>query len=197
MKLVVKEILDTGNPYKPEGKNYTKYEWIVSGSIDGNEQKFITVVSFAQIELKSGSEYEVDESEWKGKKTYTIKTSSKGFQKSNWSKPVYSLEEYDALFNHAFKFITSKVKEQELANPLISTYIISAIQSSVKIKKEETGITGKDIKLYDDAAKKIQSLIDDKILSELDFRMKLNQYGIEKINQLEPEQLLIFMTDLQ
>lgn len=197
MKLIVKELLETGTPYKPEGKDYTIYEWIVSGTIDGEDRKLMTLKSFSNLTVQSGAEYNVEQKEWKGKISYTVSKESKPFQKSGWSKPIYTLEEYDNLFNHAFKFITSKVSDQALANPLISTYIISAIQSNVKLSTEVKGITGAEMKLYDDAAKKINALMEDRIINEFDLNTKLREYNIKKINELTIDELTRFMSELQ
>lgn len=133
MILVVKDILETGTPYKPEGKNYTIHEWMCSGNIDGVEQKLLTVKAFRDINLEPGKEYQVEMKEYKGKKDYVIQSEKKPFQKSGYQRPTYTLQEYDLLWDHAIAKIRSKETNPELANSLISTYMISAIDSSVKV----------------------------------------------------------------
>lgn len=145
MKLKVLKVL-TKNPEfsgvsKKTGNPYTIHSWAVQGELDGHPEDYLEVKSLKSIELEIGKEYEVKEETFSGKVSYTIQ--SEGLKKpvsggSGYSRPSYNMAEYDAVFDHAIEFITAKFPDNgiETLSPLISTYIISAINSGVRIEKK-------------------------------------------------------------
>jgi hypothetical protein len=142
MKIKVTNILSVGTPYngtnKKTGKPYTISSWFINGEVDGVTEENLTLKSFKQVSPEVGKEYEVKEEDYNGKISYTIQEIKQqqtgSFQKSGYSKPVYSLEEYDALFDHAIFKVQSKLSIIDSTNvALVSTYIISAVNSSVKV----------------------------------------------------------------
>jgi hypothetical protein len=132
------------------GKPYSIYGWAVNAELDGVVKPYLELKSMSAMTIEPGKDYEVKEENFKGNISYQIQTDegSNGWQKGNrYSRPVYTLKEYDSLFDHAVDIVTNhtggKLTSDNL--PLISTYIISAVQSSVKVhaeKVEDNQLTG-------------------------------------------------------
>lgn len=194
MKLKVTEILEAKNPYQPQGKSYKVYEWLVSGELDGIAKKCINVKTFAEFDLQL-LEYEIEAGkEYNGVIPYIIKTHSgdSGFKKGGWSKPVYTLQEYDDIFNHAIDFIVNHFLEisPEIQQAYVCTYIISAVNAGVKINQpvQNTAIEplSKFMK-FNAIQEKVKS--DPKLKAEWDSELKQLGGGAGTITEVKTEEL--------
>jgi len=148
--LKILEIKQTNNPFhgtnKSTGKPYDIYSWLANFSIDGQNIQGV-VKSFQNIDFNQQKEFEFTKNEYHNPNTgnidisYTLKPIQ---QKKQWnSKPSYTLQEYDLLFQHAMKKFEIKFKDipitdiyqkWEIIQKLVSTYCIGATNAGVKIE---------------------------------------------------------------
>ena len=104
--------------------------------------------------LKEGDEFTLETKEYKGKLEAMIMAPKSGFAGKGGGftpRPTYNQPEYDALFSHALSVVstilaTKGLKLDKDTIPLVSTYIIGATNSGVKVgDKSVSGMgTGED-----------------------------------------------------
>lgn len=149
MKLKINQIYETLPEYKPQGKNYTIYKWLISGELDGVLKQNILLQSFSKIDIKINQEIEVKENNYQGNISYII-------QEKKWNKKneiTYTMKEYDDIFVHAVKLaenyfkrieIKDTDKKWELIIKMASTYHISAIAKGVKCPELKNSLSEKN-----------------------------------------------------
>lgn len=150
MKLKINQIYEILPEYKPQGKNYTIYKWLISGNLDGIVKQNILLQSFSKIDIQINQEFEVKENNYQGNISYIIQTEKK------WNKKneiIYTMKEYDDIFVHAVKLaenyfkridIKDTDKKWELIIKMASTYHISAIAKGVKCPELKTNLSEKN-----------------------------------------------------
>ena len=176
MKIKIQNVLKVNPVFngvsKQSGKPYTVHKWSVMGSLDGATDELLELSAMTDVNPQPGTEFEVEEKTYNGNVSYSIKNATGSGQKwdgkKQWSKPVYTLTEYDALFDHAIDKVTEKmggITPETI--PLISTYIISAVNSSVKIngtseKPADDGSIKKDYEMFNEISEKVKNNTVDK-----------------------------------
>jgi hypothetical protein len=153
----VVNIVDGPKIYKPEGKSWRLYTFIVDGLIDGEDA--------AEFELKTFSSdisKKIESGDWSGKakrdtfkgkisyvveddkfqkKQYPAKQS--GYVAKSYQPPTqYSLGEFEDLILHAWKFsgdTLAGIAGATVADrcALAATFLIGAQKSGIKINKNE------------------------------------------------------------
>ncbi|HOV13216.1 MAG TPA: hypothetical protein PK771_02940 [Spirochaetota bacterium] len=151
MNIKIKKIITTKEPYQPSGKNYKIYSWIVNGEIDGDKTlNNLELKAFKSIQIEENVIAEVEKQDYMGRISYRIKgikisevtqDSPAILNNSRQSaiKHNYSLEEYNNLFYYAWNLfeprlakISDPYQRYECLQKLISTFVISAVQHSIK-----------------------------------------------------------------
>lgn len=137
-----------------QGKNYNVYSWLCKGTIDNVPKDNFLLLSFSKVAPTniivgwSGQCKEQFDQNTGGYSYVPIKEKKEWSGKSSYSKPVYSAEEYDALFAHALgeawsdvtrlsaliDDIKPEVKTDAFLR-LFATYMIGAKDADVKITK--------------------------------------------------------------
>lgn len=137
MKLKITKILEVKDPWKPEGKNYTLYQWVVSGMLDGQLATPILLKSFKQIPVNVDQEMEVEKQVYQDKTSYMIKDQKTGGKKWN-SKPSYTKTEYNELFKYSLMKCGVDINSLNEDNrcKIFATYFIGAKDSGVKIESQ-------------------------------------------------------------
>jgi len=127
---------------KKTGKPYSIYSWLISGNVDGVPETNLSVKSMKQFEMKPGIDITVKEQPpYNGIVSYMIEPENKPFQRGGYQRPTYTLEEYDNIWKHGIKMMLNNSKDSALKDiipiecrrELISTYVISAVNSGVKV----------------------------------------------------------------
>jgi hypothetical protein len=129
------------NGTSKKGFLYTVKHWNCNIEINGKQAQNIEVKTMDKnlaLELK---EYEVEEKNYNGILSYQIvKQSTWKKGGSGYSNTIYTRQEYDALWNHAFNMVFPFVKNVpdmfnrlQVTSSMMATYIISATKAGVKI----------------------------------------------------------------
>jgi len=131
---------------KQSQKPYSIKHWFCNIEVNGQVIQNIEVKIMDKnfnLELK---EYEAEEKLFNNIKSYQIVKDKPTGTFNKWSKPVYTMREYDSLFQHAIKkiqgmeylnSIDDKNVKADILCRLISTYIISATAGGVKIEEKK------------------------------------------------------------
>ena len=118
---------------KKSGFPYTIKHWMCDVEVNGENKASIEVKYMGknfELELK---EYEADENIYNGITSYQIQKQTTGGG-SKYSRPTYTQKEYDALWSHALKKMANYI---EKTPELVSTYVISAVNSGVKVEEKK------------------------------------------------------------
>ncbi|HBD95377.1 MAG TPA: hypothetical protein DC057_14510 [Spirochaetia bacterium] len=156
MNIKIKKIISTKEPYQPTGKTYKVYSWIVIGEIDGDKtENSVELKAFKNIQIEEEATAEVEKQDYMGRISYRIKGIKKPEVKQDTSPIVYnsrqsvikhnySLEEYNDLFCYAWNLfeprlikISDPYQRYECLQKLVSTFVISAVQNSIKVPPSE------------------------------------------------------------
>lgn len=145
---IEQQLPDVQGNNRQTGRSYTMKHWVcgveINGMMKGNYE--IKTFDTSQI-IEAGQEYEVEEKTYNNIISYQIVKEKSG---NSWGKQKtsYSLREYSLLFSHALLKIQGIEGLNQIQDPfqkwdiitrLTSTYIISAVNTGVKVPDNKQG----------------------------------------------------------
>ena len=139
MKIKILKILETKQPFQPQGKMYKIYEWAVKGLLDNNEKEYLIVKAFSFIEVKENIELEVKEQTNQYGTCYIVEKQKQNKNWGGYNKPSYTKQEYNDLFKMALKKLKINLDEISEDNKikLCISYLIGAKDAGVKADHEK------------------------------------------------------------
>lgn len=75
MRIKIDRVVDTKRPFTPKGKDYTIYEFVVDGEVDGRPERDFTVKTMSERmakQIRDGWEGDAKEDEYQGNISYRI-----------------------------------------------------------------------------------------------------------------------------